>query len=59
MRHEIRIERRTKPCVRCGLIAEVDRAGYCKLCQYEQAFGKVYINWKLFSANWHARGWTW
>ena len=34
-----------RPCVRCTMIAKVDHAGYCPLCQYEFAEGRVYINW--------------
>jgi hypothetical protein len=48
-----------RPCVRCGLIARLDRAGYCKLCQYEMAYQKPYIDWKAFTGLWAARGWTW
>ena len=36
---------RRRACVRCGLNAIVDRAGSCKLCQFEQATGRVYIDW--------------
>ena len=46
-------------CVRCGLIARLDRAGYCEYCQGELATGRVYINWQAFRAMWSARGWTW
>ena len=46
-------------CVRCGLIARLDRAGYCRYCLHEMAYGKPYINWAAFTARWHARGWTW
>jgi len=53
------VSRPKRRCVRCGLIAQLDRAGHCKFCQYEQATWLVYINWERFSAAWHARGWTW
>ena len=49
----------TGPCVRCGLIAKLDRCGYCVFCQYELAHQRVFINWAKFSAEWNARGWTW
>lgn len=48
-----------KPCLRCGMIARLDRTGHCRLCQYEQAYGRVYINWRKFAATWAARGWHW
>ena len=53
------VSRPKRPCCRCGLIAKLDRVGHCKFCQYEQATGRVYINWEKFDASWHARGWTW
>ena len=46
-------------CVRCTMLARLDRAGYCPICQRELAEGKPYINWDLFAATWHARGWKW
>jgi hypothetical protein len=48
-----------RKCRRCGIIARLDRCGYCWLCQYWQAYGTEYINWELFSADWPARGWRW
>ena len=48
-----------RKCRRCRIIAPLDRAGYCQLCKYEQATGRVYINWDLFGATWPARGWKW
>jgi hypothetical protein len=41
------------------MIAPVDRAGYCAVCQREIAEGRPYINWDAFTANWHGRGWKW
>lgn len=38
----------SRSCVRCDLIATLDRAGYCPLCAWELAHpGRVYINWGL------------
>ena len=36
-------------CVRCEILASrLDRAGRCLLCQYEEAYGRVFVNWRLF-----------
>lgn len=34
-------------CVRCGLLATLDRCGWCRFCQYELAHKRPYIAWKL------------
>jgi len=46
------VEIRKRPkrrCVRCRMLAQLDRAGYCPLCQYELAYGRVFIFWEALS----------
>lgn len=37
----------SRPCVRCGILSRhLDRAGYCCLCQHEQAYGRIFTYWR-------------
>ena len=51
------IARKPAVCVRCEMIAILDRAGHCAICQHEEATGKVYINWDVLRYSWDLPLW--